>query len=441
MFHNKNASLPHNPLLQERKIRLRWLLLVSTLPFLGVVAAFGIAPQSPTPPPAALTETLIATLNLPQPEAPVKEAQSYWYDEKIQAGDTLASLLTRLHVKNPQSLDSLREHASARALAQLMPGKVMRAQVSEEGELLALHYLNDTDSFLEIDKQGDNYHAGEKVLFTKKILLMKSGKITRSLFAATDEARVPDNVATQLAEIFSSQIDFHLDLRKGDQFTVVYEGYYHNGELVQTGRVLAAEFINGGKSHRAILFEAQTGRSSYYTPEGMSLRKAFLRSPLEFSRVSSGFTHARFHPVLKTWRAHKGVDYAAPSGTRIRATADGIVSFAGGERGYGNLVVVQHTNKYSTAYGHLSQFARGVKRGTRVNQGDIIGYVGMTGLATGPHLHYEFRIAGVQHNPLSTDMPIAMPLNGQEKLAFHRHASLLASRLNLLRHTDLAMLE
>ena len=441
MFRNKNASLTHNPILQERKIRLRWLLAITTLPFLGVVAAFGIAPATPDPVPPLAVETLVAGLTLPAPEGTNTGEQTFWYDEKIQRGDTLASLLHRLNIKNPQSLDTLRRTPQARALSQLIPGKIMRAAVSHQGELLALHYLNDHDSFLEIDKYKDGYQAGEKVLLTKKMLLMKSGKITSSLFAATDEANVPDNIATQLAEIFSSQIDFHLDLRKGDQFTVVYEGFYHNGELVQTGRVLAAEFINGAKSHRAVHFEPQSGRSGYYTPEGVSLRKAFLRSPLEFSRISSGFTQARFHPVLQTWRAHKGVDYAAPSGTRIRATADGVVSVANHERGYGNLVVLQHNSKYSTAYGHLSQFARGLKRGTRVNQGDIIGYVGMTGLATGPHLHYEFRIAGVQHNPLSAEVPVAVPLAGNDKAAFHRTSASLATRLNLLRHTDLAMLE
>ena len=198
-------------------------------------------------------------------------------------------------------------------------------------------------------------------------------------------------LATQMAEIFSTDIDFHKDLRKGDTFSVVYEMFYDRGEPVRSGRVLSAEFVNDGRSFRAVWYAGVDGKGSYYTPEGKSLRKAFLRSPLEFSRVTSSFG-MRQHPILQSWRAHMGVDYGAPKGTRVRATADGVVDSVGMQGGYGNLVVVQHGGSYSTAYAHMSRISPGLRRGSRVSQGDVIGFVGTSGWSTGPHLHYEFRV-------------------------------------------------
>ena len=222
---------------------------------------------------------------------------------------------------------------------------------------------------------------------------------------------------------------------------MVYETLYGNGEPAKTGRVLAVEFINDGKSYRAVYFQGADGNGGYYAPDGKNLRKAFLRSPLEFSRISSGFSRARFHPVLKTWRAHRGVDYAAPTGAKVRATANGTVVFAGSQSGYGNLVILQHQGQYTTAYGHLSAFAKGLRKGQRVSQGDIIGRVGMTGLATGPHLHYEFRVNGDQRDPLRVAMPAAAPLAAKNLTAFHQAAKPLIARLEMLRDTNLASLD
>jgi len=224
---------------------------------------------------------------------------------------------------------------------------------------------------------------------------------------------------------------------------VVYETLYSNGEPAKTGRVLAVEFVNNGKSYRAVYFQPTDASSNggYYAPDGKNLRKAFLRSPLEFSRISSGFSRARFHPVLKTWRAHRGVDYAAPTGTKIRATANGSVAFVGSQSGYGNLIVLQHQGQYTTAYGHLSAFAKGLRKGQRVSQGDIIGRVGMTGLATGPHLHYEFRVNGDQRDPLRVAMPAATPIASKNLAAFHEAAKPLIARLEMLRDTNLASLD
>jgi murein DD-endopeptidase MepM/ murein hydrolase activator NlpD len=272
--------------------------------------------------------------------------------------------------------------------------------------------------------------------------MMSSGSIRSSLFAATDVAGLSDAVAIQIADIFSTDIDFHRDLRRDDRFTVVYEMFYDQGAPVRSGRLLAAEFVNQGKAHQAVYFEYAENRGGYYTPDGKNIRKAFLRSPLEFSRITSGFTQSRFHPVLKTWRAHKGIDYAAAPGTRVKATGDGVVEFAGRHQGgYGNLVVLRHQSKYTTWYGHLSGFAGGVRKGARIAQGDVIGFVGATGLATGPHLHYEFRINDVHQNPLRVVLPSAPPIGEDQKPAFEAAAAPLALRLQLLRGTHLTRLD
>ena len=288
----------------------------------------------------------------------------------------------------------LQSAKDSKSLRLLIPGRIVRAQTDSEGNLLALQYISSSESMLKVEKQAEGFKASDDAVPLEARLMMKSAEIKSSLFGATDAANIPDNIAMQIADIFSSDIDFHSDLQKGDKVTVVYESFYNKGELIKTGRVLAAEFINSGKSYRAVYFQDREGRGGYYTPEGKNLRKAFLRSPLEFSRVTSGFTSARFHPVLKEWRAHKGVDYGAPTGTRVKAVADGTVAFVGKQGGYGNLLILQHQGQFSTAYGHLSAFAKSLRKGSKVSQGDIVGQVGMTGLATGPHLHYEFRVAG-----------------------------------------------
>jgi murein DD-endopeptidase MepM/ murein hydrolase activator NlpD len=248
----------------------------------------------------------------------------------------------------------------------------------------------------------------------------------------------------QLADIFGGDIDFHRDLRKGDRFSVVYESLTLNGRTVRAGRVLAAEFVNHGKVHRAVWFpgsDAEGKKSGgWYAPDGKNLRKAFLRSPLEFSRVSSGFG-MRMHPFLQSWRAHKGLDYAAPTGTRVRSVGDGVVDFAGRNGGYGNMVVVRHQGQYSTLYAHLSGFARGLRKGMRVAQGETIGMVGQTGWATGPHLHYEFRIGSEARNPLTIALPAALPVPAHELGAFRAYSEPLATRLDLLGTSQIALAE
>jgi murein DD-endopeptidase MepM/ murein hydrolase activator NlpD len=270
---------------------------------------------------------------------------------------------------------------------------------------------------------------------------MKSAEIRSSLFGATDAAGIPDGVATQLADIFGGDIDFHRDLRKGDRFSVAYESITHLGRMVRTGRILAAEFVNDGNTYRAVWFDGGDGRGGYYTADGKSIRKSFLRSPLEFSRITSGFSSARYHPVLKEVRAHRGIDYGAPTGTRVKATGDGTVEFAGRQGGYGNVVILRHQGHYETVYGHLSGFASGLRKGSRIGQGDVIGYVGATGVATGPHLHYEFRVDGAHRNPLTVALPAALPLAANQLAQFRDQTQAVLGRLEAIRGVNLALLD
>ncbi|BAN36317.1 peptidase M23 [Sulfuricella denitrificans skB26] len=439
MQNNEIGILAQKLFVQERKLSLRWLVAISSLPLFGIVAAFGIAPDTQTR--QIPVHTVIENLQLPSAATPSSISGNFWHEEKIQRGDTMSALLDRLNVNDEDISGFMQSARDSKALRLLIPGRIVRAQTDSEGNLLSLQYISSSESMLKVEKQAGGFKTSDDAVPLESRLMMKSAEIRSSLFGATDAANIPDNIAMQIADIFSSDIDFHSDLQKGDKVTVVYESFYNKGELIKTGRVLAAEFINSGKSYRAVYFQDHEGRGGYYTPEGKNLRKAFLRSPLEFSRITSGFTNARFHPVLKTWRAHKGVDYGAPTGTRVKAVADGTVAFIGKQGGYGNLLILQHQGQYSTAYGHLSAFAKGLHKGSKVSQGDVIAQVGMTGVATGPHLHYEFRVAGVQRNPLGIPMPTAFPIATQYKADFSKMAENLSMRLNLLKNTNLASLD
>lgn len=408
----------------------------------GMVAAFGVAPT--TRDLQVSQETVIERLALPETPLPEDTPGRYFREERIQRGDTVASLVARLGVQDEAAFAYMRQARETQAIfRQLRPGKIVAATTGENGELHSLAFpLNgETDKVLVVERTDGELRATERTLELNPQVLMSAGEISSSLFAATDAAGLPDAIAVQIAEIFGGDMDFHQDLRKGDRFSVIHEVLFHEGQLVRTGRVLAAEFVNDGRKYQAFWFEHENGRGGYYTAEGKSIKKAFLRSPLEFSRISSGFTRARFHPILKTWRAHKGVDYAAPRGTRVRATGDGIVEFVGTKGGYGRIVVLRHQGRYTTHYAHLSGFASGLKRGARVSQGDLIGYVGSTGWATGPHLHYEFRTNNVHQNPLSVALPTATPLDSRQLVSFRDSAAPLLTRLERIRDVNLALLD
>ena len=441
---SQRTILAHNIAFKERKLRLRWLLVISSIPLFAIFTAFGIAPQTVTRDiPVA---TVIEDIALPKMEGEplaTLDGQTFWQADQIRRDDTLGSLMARLNIRNAEAIDYLSRNPEASALAsQLRPGRSIQAQTDANGDLLKLEYHLSSNAVLYIERNGDgDYHAHTAAPALETHNVLKSAEIQSSLFAATDAVDIPDQIAIQMAEIFSSDIDFHSDLRQGDRFVVIYEAGYNNGERVNTGKVLAAEFVNKGNVYRAVLYRNPDGGESYYTPEGKSLHKSFLRSPLEFTRISSGFSLGRYHPILQRMRAHKGVDYAAPTGTRIKASSDGVVAFVGKKGGYGNVIIPQHRNDIRTVYGHLSRFAKGLHRGEKVSQGDIIGYVGMSGLATGPHLHYEFLLHGKHRDPLKVALPTAEPLPRKYKADFLASSASLTAQLNLLSSSNIALLE
>jgi murein DD-endopeptidase MepM/ murein hydrolase activator NlpD len=376
---------------------------------------------------------------LAAPSAPGTESdENYWREERVQRGDSVASLLARLDVHDPVALDYLRGTRETRSLYQVVPGRTVRAVTSGDGQLISLRYMNSYGAEVVVRRRGETFFSTQEQPAQEKQVLMASGEIETSLFEATDAAGLGEGVALQLADIFSSEVDFHRDLQRGDRFSVVYEAVYADGELVKSGRVLAAQFINQGQTYRAVYFQDEHGKGGYYTPNGKNMRKAYLRSPLELSRITSGFTSARLHPLLNVMRAHKGVDYGAPVGTRVRATADGVVRFAGYRGGYGKVVEIEHRNGQSTLYAHLSSVSGHAAPGQRISQGEVIGFVGMTGLATGPHLHYEFLVNGVHINPLGQPMPAASPISRELRAQFERASTPLLDRLDLVAGVNVA---
>jgi murein DD-endopeptidase MepM/ murein hydrolase activator NlpD len=391
---------------------------------------------------------VVENLALPVLAAAEDGVQSFLREERVQRGDTVAGLLQRLGVDDPAAVGFLKGNATAQSLfRQLSPGKNLTARTGPQGELQTLIFpLNGgKDQALVVERRADGngggFAATEQALTLETQVVMQTAEIRHSLFGASDAAGIPDAVATQLADIFGGDIDFHRDLRRGDRFAVIYESVNHLGRPVRSGRILAAEFVNNGKAYRAAWFadpDGGQGSGGYYTAEGKNIRKAFLRSPLEFSRITSGFSSARFHPVLQKWRAHKGVDYGAPTGTRVKATGDAVVEYVGVQGGYGKVVILRHQNRYTTLYGHLSGFASGLRKGNRVGQGDVIGFVGATGLASGPHLHYEFRVNDVHQNPLAMALPSAPPLAPQQIGLFRTQTGALLARIDLIRGFNLA---
>lgn len=317
--------------------------------------------------------------------------------------DTVQTLLARLGVNDAEAQQFMRRNPTAAELFRGRPGKLVMAETDDNQQLIRLTarwLTTDTaNNFnrLVVQRNGDAFDARiEAGEFTRSIRL-SSGAIRTSLFAATDAARLPDSIASQLADLFSGSIDFRRDLRSGDSFSVVYEALEADGELLRYGRLLSAEFVNRGKSHQVLWFEAPGHPGAYYTFDGESTRRAFLSSPLAFSRISSGFG-MRFHPVHGSLRPHLGVDFPAPTGTPVRTVGDGTVQFAGWQRGFGNVVFIQHRNNITTVYAHLHRID--VRKGQRVTQGDNIGQVGCTGTCTGPHLHFEYRRNGLHRDPL-----------------------------------------
>lgn len=430
--------LPQKPAPRRRKMTLRRFIVWSALPLLSVVAAFGVMPQTITG--LAKTRILVQEITLP-PISLGGDASTFWRYDRVQKGDTVTALLRRLNVEDKDAENYLRLARAAASFRKLAPGTPVQAETAADGALLALRYPVNSDSQALVERSGGGFAVRALPAQLESRIFMRTGEIRTTLYDATDAAGLPEPAANQLADIFGGHIDFHHDLAPGDRFSVVYEVAYSNGEPLHVGRVLAAEFINRGKVYRALYYK-NGDSANYYSPEGYSMRRTFLRSPLEFTRISSGYSTARFHPILHKWRAHRGVDYAAPIGTKVKATAEGTVAFVGVQTGYGNVVILKHPGHFSTLYGHLSRFAYGLHTGQRIAQGEVIAYVGKTGWATGPHLHYEFRVDGTPRNPARISLPDdAMPISNAQRDAFLKGTHDLSVRLGILHNINLAQTE
>ena len=410
---------------------------------LGAVA-FAVAPLAPDAAllPVQTVSENVATVEIgPQLEALADHALELSFSEVTRPGAALDTTLRRLGISDTGTLAALRQDPTLRRALEGRAGRLVHSRVGARGELLELVVRMPAESSgsapthftrLSVKPEGGRFAVRSALVALETQTRLASGTIRSSLFAATDEARIPDVVATQMAEIFSAEIDFHRELRKGDTFSIVYEAVTADGEPVPwnqgAGRVLAAEFINGGKTHQAIWFESG-GKGAYFDPSGRSRKRAFLASPMEFSRVTSGFA-MRMHPILQRMRAHLGVDYAAPTGTPVRVVGEGVVDFAGWQNGYGNVVHVRHGGDRVTVYAHLSRID--VRKGQRVDQGQHIGAVGATGWATGPHLHFEFRVGGVHQDPLKiAKASESVPLDPAARPRFAEWSRVVQGKLDL----------
>lgn len=409
---------------------------------LGVVAATALTPGEvyDTTHNGVVTRKVVQTLAQPTLIALTAATPSdlpFVVEERIRRGDTIQSLFRRMNIRDEAALDFITHHPdSVDALRRLRAGRSLTALVDHSGQVrsITLPASSRDSAPLLVERQGDNFRvAQQNAIQAETLVEMRSGVITHSLFGAADAVGMPDRITTKLAEIFGTEIDFSRDLRKGDKFSVVYEVEYRNGAAARTGKILAAEFTNQGKKHTLLLYREADGNETYYTPDGKGKNQAFLRYPLEFTRVSSSFGY-RKHPIKGEWKHHTGTDFAAPRGTPVMASSDGVVKIVGQQRGYGNVIYLNHRSGYTTIYGHLNGFASGLKQGQRIRQGQVIGYVGMTGWATGPHLHYEVRVNNVPQDPMKIALPAVQPMGKAELAAFRKATAPMLERLAMLNY-------
>ncbi len=412
--------------------------LLAALLLTGAGGAFAVASLAPDPADLPVREVVLPVASLASglslAELVDQPGFSLFRTEQVRGSDTVESLLQRMGVADPAAAAYLRRDSLVQKNLMGRTGRMVSAETTDDHRLLRLTARwapDDSGTFrrLVVETSDAGFASRIETAQLTTSSRLAGGVIQSSLFAATDTARIPDAVAVQVAELFSGDIDFRRSLRKGDRFSVVYETLEADGEPLRTGRVLSAEFVNNGKSHQAVWFqEPGASRGAYYTLDGQSLRRAYLASPVEFSRVSSGFA-MRFHPILQKWRAHLGTDFAAPTGTPVRTVGDGVVDFAGVQNGFGNVVYIKHRNQHVTVYAHLSKIH--VKKGQSVEQGQNIGAVGATGWATGPHLHFEFRVNGQHQDPMviARQSEAAAPVSSAARPAFDRLASVMRTEL------------
>ncbi len=357
---------------------------------------------------------------------------------KVRKGDTLAAIFSRNNLSSRDVYNIIALGKGTKGLKRLRPGQHIRLSFNEQGKFSGLVHEIDRFNSLQVSYKNQKYAAKHITRKPEIRLAYASGKITNSLFLDAQRAGMAQSLIMELAAIFGWDIDFALDIRQGDSFNLVYEEQFLDGEKIRHGNILAAEFVNRGRTFRAVRYTAKNKRADYYTPNGHNMRKAFLRSPVDFRRISSRFGK-RKHPTLKRTKLHTGVDYAANRGTPIRATGDGKIIHRGRKGGYGKTIIIRHGNKYSTLYAHMSSYNR--KARGRVKQGQIIGYVGTTGRSTGPHLHYEFRVHGTHRNPLTVKLPSAASIDKRYKKDFFDKTRGLLAQLDGLRRTNIALAE
>lgn len=362
-----------------------------------------------------------------------RPAFTLYRSEQMRSSDTAESLLQRLGVADPAAAAWLRRDANVHQNLLGRTGRAVTAETTDDHRLTRLTARwapDDSGNFkrLVVERSGEDFSSRIETAALTSSSRLSGGIIRSSLFAATDDSNIPDAVAVQIAELFSTDIDFRRALRKGDRFSVVYETLEADGEPLRTGKVLSAEFVNAGKRHEAVWFQEEGSKGAYYSLAGESLRRAYLSAPLEFSRVSSGFA-MRFHPIQKKWKAHLGTDFAAATGTAVRTVGDGVVEFAGVQNGFGNVIFIKHRSEHVTVYAHLSRI--NVKKGQSVEQGQNIGAVGSTGWATGPHLHFEFRVNGKPQDPMAIakSSEAAAPISKAARPAFDRMAAMMRIQL------------
>ena len=454
-----NKDLRKRSLITEKRHpRLRWGLFAAGCIVIGAVIAH--TPESSTdtsvqtellsleqkPDNNTLFSRLSQPLELPEnPLTPVSVSHTEdkfanWESVKVKSGDSLSALFDRANIKADQLVEFMQLKNATKHLLKIHPGETIKLNSNNEGILTGLHYDINFSQSLLVERIDDSLQTTTIEHTIDARPRHTTGVINDSLFMAAQKAGLNDNMTMELAAIFGWDIDFVLDIRKGDSFTVIFEEIFKNGQKVKNGNILTAEFINRGKSYRAVRYEdPKTHKTGYYTADGKNMRKAFLRSPVKFSHISSRFTTKRYHPVLHKFRSHKGVDYAARRKTPVRSSGEGKIVYRGKKGGYGNVVIVQHGSRYSTLYAHLSKFNRKARRGRRVKQGQVIGYVGSTGLATGPHLHYEFRVNGVHRNPLTVRFPSAKAISKQHLTSFKENTAHLFAQLDVLNRNQLAL--
>lgn len=439
------ATQLRDPFYKDFKIPSPFYLAISVIAFIAITAF--LTPISPSNTPETQNSLTLkkAELKLNFSSTPSNEesaiqqiAEITPLNIKVKDGDNMSLVFARAGLGATTVHKLAYESEHGKEFSKILPGKTFQFYFNDSKELQRIIYAISPLESYEATPSDSGFNTSHTILEPELFNIVRSGEIKNSFYLDGLNAGLNDNLIMELANIFGWDIDFALEIRQGDQFSVLFEEKYLDGEYLGTGRILAAEFVNRGKSIQAVRYEDKNGKASFYTPEGLSMRKAFLRTPLDVFRISSHFNLKRKHPILNKIRAHKGTDYAAPRGTPVKAAGDGKVILAGRNGGYGNMVKLSHGQTYETRYAHLKGFAKGIRKGKWVKQGQIIGYVGTTGLSSGPHLHYEFYVNGAVRNPVTVKLPNGSPIDRSELANFQLTTKPLLAKLEISKDTFIA---